>query len=296
MLTIFTTPKPFRGHIDVIQRNALRSWTMLTPRPEIIVFGDELGATELAAESSIRHAPTLARNEYGTPLVSDLFARAEHFASHDVLAYVNADIVLMDDFMRAIAELVRRKRKFLMVGQRFDLDVADPMDFQGGWQMRLKSDVALRGNLHPASGIDYFAFRRGLWGNIPDFAIGRTSWDNWLVYAARAARASVVDATAAVMVVHQNHDYSHAGTDADGLWAGPEARRNLELAEGHRFTLADATHELGPHGLRRAPSGTDSGQRLDRLLRLHTGIRALTTLPRRLWRLWSQLQPRDSIR
>ena len=28
MLTIFTTPKPFRGHIGIIQRNALKSWTI----------------------------------------------------------------------------------------------------------------------------------------------------------------------------------------------------------------------------------------------------------------------------
>ena len=36
MLTLFTTPKPFYGHIDVIQRNALKSWTLAAPQAEVI--------------------------------------------------------------------------------------------------------------------------------------------------------------------------------------------------------------------------------------------------------------------
>ncbi len=31
MITIFAIPKPFKGHIDVIQRNAIQSWTKLSP-------------------------------------------------------------------------------------------------------------------------------------------------------------------------------------------------------------------------------------------------------------------------
>lgn len=31
MITLFTTAKPFRGHDGIIQRNALRSWTLLRP-------------------------------------------------------------------------------------------------------------------------------------------------------------------------------------------------------------------------------------------------------------------------
>ena len=31
MLTLFTTAKPFKGHSAIIQRNALKSWTLLDP-------------------------------------------------------------------------------------------------------------------------------------------------------------------------------------------------------------------------------------------------------------------------
>lgn len=46
MLTIFSYPKPFKGHIDVIQRNAINSWTLLNPKPEIILACDEEGTKE----------------------------------------------------------------------------------------------------------------------------------------------------------------------------------------------------------------------------------------------------------
>ena len=55
MLTIFTIPKCFRGHISVIQRNAIRSWRMLRPECEIILFGDEEGMKEVAEEFGVRH-------------------------------------------------------------------------------------------------------------------------------------------------------------------------------------------------------------------------------------------------
>ena len=34
MLTLVSTAKPFRGHFGLIQRNAIRSWAMLHPKPE----------------------------------------------------------------------------------------------------------------------------------------------------------------------------------------------------------------------------------------------------------------------
>src|SRR5712691_9090902 len=98
MLTIFALPKRFRGHFGVIQRNAISQWARLRPRPEILLFGNEEGTGEIALELGVRHIPEMKCNEYGTPLLSDLFAKAHALASHDILCYVNADIMLLGDF------------------------------------------------------------------------------------------------------------------------------------------------------------------------------------------------------
>ncbi|NBC18953.1 MAG: hypothetical protein GVY18_16755, partial [Bacteroidetes bacterium] len=48
MLTLFTIPKPFAGHIGVIQRNALESWRRLDSDVEIILCGDDAGVAKTA--------------------------------------------------------------------------------------------------------------------------------------------------------------------------------------------------------------------------------------------------------
>jgi len=63
MITFFTTAKPFTGHDGVIQRNALKSWTLATPDAEVILFGDEEGAAETARELGIKHVPEVRRLE-----------------------------------------------------------------------------------------------------------------------------------------------------------------------------------------------------------------------------------------
>ena len=52
MLTLFTAPKPFRGHIGLIQANAIRSWMALAPDIEVLLVGDEPGLAEAARRSA----------------------------------------------------------------------------------------------------------------------------------------------------------------------------------------------------------------------------------------------------
>ena len=105
MLTVFSTPKPFHGHSGIIQRNALKSWTLLHPDVEVILFGDEDGAAETCRDLGIRHEPKVQRNENGTKYLSYIFDRAKEISSHKFLCYANCDIMLASDF-RAALELV----------------------------------------------------------------------------------------------------------------------------------------------------------------------------------------------
>ncbi|HSV98612.1 MAG TPA: glycosyltransferase [Sedimentisphaerales bacterium] len=230
-LTIFTMPKAFSGHAAIIQKNAIRSWARLDPRPEILLFGDEPGIREMAEEIGARHVAEVARNELGTPRVDSLFEAAQSLASHGVLAYVNADIILMHDFATAVQKVQSRLSHFLLIGRRWDLDVLDEIDFhEPGWQESLRRQLDERGTPHAESGLDYFVFRKGLWSRIPPFAIGRTAWDNWLVADPQRRGVPVVDGTESISAVHQDHDYQHAVGGRHGAWNGQEAVKNRSLA------------------------------------------------------------------
>src|SRR5712691_3552700 len=102
MLTVFTTAKPFKGHDGIIQRNALQSWKLVHPDVEVILFGDDEGAAEVCAELGISREPQVERNEHGTKRLDYIFDRAQEIARHDILCYVNCDIILTADFSSAI--------------------------------------------------------------------------------------------------------------------------------------------------------------------------------------------------
>lgn len=254
MLTIFTIPKPFRGQIEIIQHNAIQSWLQLRPSCEIILFGDEDGTEEAAREFRVRHVPDIMRNEYGTPLINEVFDIAQQISTHQLMCYVNADIILLSDFLKAVQQIHERKGRFLIIGQRWDVDLKRVWDFaKPDWESKLRAYVSKDGRLHPSTGIDYFTFSRGQYRNIPPFAVGRPAWDNWLIYRARFLHIPVIDATEVVTAIHQNHGYEHVSQGVKGTYNGPEGSRNLELAGGfaHVFTLQDASRILTSQGLKR---------------------------------------------
>ena len=199
------------------------------------------------------------RNRYGTPLLSDMFRKANALATHRVLCYVNADIILMNDLLHAVGRVPWDR--FLLLGQRWDLDLREDRTFDTpGWEDALRREARERGSLHGHTGVDYYVFPKGIWGEIPPFAVGRYMYDNWLIWRIRSMNVPVIDATEVVTSIHQNHDrtYSSLGLTApdggDNYVRGIEACINTKLAggRGRRYTLRDATWRLTASGLRRA--------------------------------------------
>ncbi len=209
-------------------------------------MGEEAGIQEVAGELGLEVVCGVERNDRGTPLVSSLFKKAgENSSDGDILAYVNTDIILMRDFAEAVWVCWRLERRFMMVGRRWDLDMEQDLDFAQGWDERLRQDVRRRGFLHAPSGLDYFVFRPGLWGEIPPFALGRFSWDNWLLAEAGRLGAMRIDASNAVMAVHQNHGYTTVGfCDSATMEQSEEAARNRRLAGNMMANTLDCEYVL----------------------------------------------------
>lgn len=253
MLTFFTTAKPFDGHIDIIQRNAIRSWQMLHPDIEIILMGDDAGSAEVSTEMGLRHIPTVRRNKYGTKYLADIYDQAQAAARHKLVCHINCDIILMPDFLRAVERVAVRDSRFLMAGRRWDVDVTAPIDYsRPDWAQRIDELAVLEKRQRPPQWIDYFVFSRGLYaGKVPAFVIGRPGWDNWLLWYPLSIGVPVVDASSVVRAVHQNHDYRYHPQGEKGVWEGEEAQENYRLHAGKFATLSNATHVLTATGLKR---------------------------------------------
>lgn len=244
-LTLFALPKAFEGETGARQRAALQTWRSAVPEAQILIMGSEQGLGEVAREISAERVLEIARNERGTPLVSDAFRQASAQARGELLCYINSDILLFDDFAAAVKASARFSGgPFLMTGRRWNFDQ------EPGENVPDKSQICRRGSLYDEFNMDYFVFRRGDFNQIPAFAVGRPGWDNWMIYEARRRGMMVIDATRAVTAGHLNHDYSHTAEGRAGgkaaVWSGAEARANREKAAGRLFDLSDATHLLDP--------------------------------------------------
>src|SRR5258706_6882449 len=137
LITLFSAPKPFTDpHIAMIQRNALKSWTLF-PEVEVILLGEETGLAEAAKELGVKHLPNVARNESGTPLISSMFQLVRENSHSDLLCIINADVILMSDFAEAAKQAVKLKNKFVLLSQRWDYDITNPLEFDEGWERHL---------------------------------------------------------------------------------------------------------------------------------------------------------------
>lgn len=222
MITIIAVPKAFSGKISLIQKGAVKSWLTINPRPEIILLGNESGISQLSRRCGLKHVRKISRNGHGTPLLDQVFTIANRTAKNKIVLYINCDIILENGVIETIKFVSSKFNRFLIVGRRYEES----------------------GILKGPSWIDYFIFTKGLFKNIPPFAIGRTFWDKWLIWYAKINNYPIIDATETIIVLHQSHSYSKNGTKY--IWEGDEALNNIKLAGGwaHGCTISDADYKL----------------------------------------------------
>lgn len=250
LITLFSAPKPFTNpHIAMIQRNAIQSWTLL-PDVEVILLGEEEGLAATAKELGVKHLPNVACNEAGTPLISSMFQLAREHSNSELLCIINADMILMPDFVEVARSLRLQRDEFVLLSQRWDYGITSSIDFTEGWEPQLRESVRKQNQLHRPAGSDFFLFPKSCYQDIPKFTIGRAGWDNWMIYKAHKEGWPVIDCTPSLMIVHQNHDYSHL-PDSKPHYDHPDSNENIRLAGGQaniRYTILDSTHRLSAGG------------------------------------------------
>ena len=170
-----------------------------------------------------------------------------------LLNYINSDILLFDDFTPALNRLPQDK-PFVAVGSRWELTVPDGINIQTEARLELLREKALQTGKFLAHTQEYFVFRSGLYFNMLPFAVGRSAYDNWLIYEARRRGVRVINLNPMVVAVHQTHDYSYV-SGWNGIFSeGPEAEANRRLIPIaiQDFCIWDSTHILTPAGFQPA--------------------------------------------
>jgi hypothetical protein len=120
--------------------------------------------------------------------------------------------------------------EWLLIGQRTDVpDI---------------NDMSVR-KLHGIDGIDYFVFPRNTFRFVYQFALGKFSWDQWLVGNAFRRGLLCIDATATVLALHLNAKWYFQGKpngDWNAIFHSEEALINRDFDYYQRNIANGTTH------------------------------------------------------
>lgn len=255
MVTLFSSLRPFiEPHTILIQRNAIQSWLALTPRPQILLIGDDHGVAEIAREFSVEHVPEVEKDADGIPMRSSMCRIAYDVANHDLLCIINSDIVVLDHFYHALSGV--SLDRFVAAGRRYDLDVDYEIAANGeDWESSLRARIHAEGTLRGPSTIDYAIYPKSITPPVlPPFPVKSFGWDPWFLYAHHRRGIPVVNLTPVVTIAHQNHEsYADLRRKRKAWRQDPAAMAALREAGGFSsmLTLREADYVLTPEGLRR---------------------------------------------
>lgn len=245
MITFFTTAKDFVGTTKVAQLNAIKSWKISHEQVEIILFGDSEGASQISEELKLIYIPDIKTSSQGTPFIDDMFEKASDLANNEICCFINADIILYSNFIQSLVYIHKLlENNYLVVGQRQNINLDKEIDFNTDWKSEIDKLVVRTGTIYPfkESGSDFFAFPKCQYqkGDIPDLMVGRAGWDLWMIYNGRVKGFKVIDLSETLMIVHQNHDYSHRKVEFDNYNRDEESLSNykkLPVKERYLYTL-----------------------------------------------------------
>lgn len=205
-----------------MQRNALRSWLLLAPDVQIILFGDAEGAQEVAWELGLHYEQFPQRTKDGSVRLDYLFATAQRQARYNVLCYVPCDTLLLPDFCAAFNRVEALYREFVMVGSARNLPSGQqccPASFD--WQSPLRAQREPDAGANLAPGVGYFAFSKGRFlVDVPAIPSDSPGAVEWLLRKAIGEDVATVDATAMVAAVRQEDGHAESrGAGGDGIGA-----------------------------------------------------------------------------
>lgn len=224
-LTFFTIPRDsFDGFYGMAMNNAIKSWALLEPKPEIMLFGNTTDIQDAAQRFHCVRKPINCHRKWGIPFINGAIKQAQKHAKNPMLCFANTDMIFFQDIYDAIEAVASTFRKFLIIGRRTRVEIPSPIDFSGDWQNELHDLASEKGRLANDLGIDYWIFKRGLYQNVPPLLIGHRVWHCWLVWDVWRRGIPVINATEAILAVHQDP----MGRRGRRVKAGPGFRYNIK--------------------------------------------------------------------
>jgi hypothetical protein len=285
VITFLASPKPFIGLSKEHQYRAVKSWLSAGENVEVILYGESEGIDAAGQDLGVKVVKQINCAPSGVPYFDSIVSHATAHGRYEFQVYLNCDI-LLSGILPAMCKI--EFAQFLLIGQRIDLaqDVSVNLD-QKDWIQQLNClEGEGKATLHSPTGIDYFAFRRGMWLDLPPIIIGRGGYDNAIIAYCMRNRIKIVDGTFVVTALHQYHDYDHISGGEKIVMHGSDAMQNINQAGGKRSStmVSDSAYVLKKSIVKYFPCRGDRLRYLELKLRYEMGWNKTAFAMRLIWR------------
>ena len=210
MVTMFTTIKVHASKRD-IYFNTLRIWPQLSPNIRLVLYVDEVDCTEWMTFFvqnlgwEIRVIPKV-HPKISIPILRYMFIDAIVNYDSSFYMYANGDVLFdtsLYETLSVIEPYILEEPKTFIVGRRRNYDVAE------GELFHTLEDVTIASTstkMDRPLAIDFFITSAyGYpWKRVPDFVVGRISFDSWLMAHAVTSGLVNIDVSGTVIALHQS--------------------------------------------------------------------------------------------
>jgi len=189
-ITLFTIPQAFETEYDLMQWNAIKSWTLLNPKPDIFLLGNAPGVASIANGLGLYHIP----NVYQNSSISEIAKWLDRIINNPILVYINPCMILTKDFTNAIQKIHNNQDHFFLTGQYRIIQTEGTIDFNNQWQHQLRVMADKQGMPQQQLQDIYLVFTKHLLKQlfVLDSRLEYT-WEQQLFYAALRKYYPIID-------------------------------------------------------------------------------------------------------
>jgi hypothetical protein len=199
-------------------------------------MGDDNGSLQICEEHGIQYVPDIEKNEYNTPVFSDMVKKADSLAIYPYILHLSSDIIIFQDVVKALQSIKNTFQSFCAVCRKWDTDLDELLRFDDpSWIETAKAN----GDPSMITSGDFYLYTKGFWDDLPPFVVGRSYCDSYLFHQA-SERKLMINLSPAVTIMHQKHDYKHVPE------GNPEFNVNQRLCQNKIKNISHANYVMNP--------------------------------------------------
>jgi len=214
-ISFITAFRKFKGNHKMIQQSAMYSWKVngikvYAPFNEVDTKQECDNWDNITLIDGVKRGREVGFPTQ-SPIVPDLIAKALPAIDTVMVAYINSDIIITENFAEKMQQMFEKYGyDMYAVGSRSDIDLKECVSTPEAYKRVLGQE---REPYDDSTSSDIFIASKYTWRKIisemPDYILGRWGWDNYLHMTAEIYGLKKFNCSDSLPLLHCKHTFQH---------------------------------------------------------------------------------------